>query len=137
MVVFVDTSAFYAMLDDSDPNCGAATSFLSGLVSDGTPLYTSNYVVVETCSLLQNRFGIAAVRRYQESFAPVVTVRWVDEQVHEEAVQAVLAANRRNLSIVDCTSFALMRRLGIKDAFAFDPHFAEQGFRVLPAPASA
>jgi uncharacterized protein len=43
----------------------------------------------------------------------------------------VLAAARRNLSLVDCVSFELMRRLGIRRVFCFDPHFAEQGFELV------
>ena len=39
----------------------------------------------------------------------------------------------RQLSLVDCTSFVVMRQIGIDDVFAFDRHFAEQGFTVLPA----
>ncbi len=40
----------------------------------------------------------------------------------------MLAANRRQLSLVDCVSFAAMRELGIEHYFAFDQHFDEQGF---------
>jgi hypothetical protein len=29
---------------------------------------------------------------------------------------------------VDCASFAVMRKLGIADVFAYDKHFSEQGF---------
>ena len=32
---------------------------------------------------------------------------------------------------LDCTSFILMRRLGLNNVFAFDPHFKQQGFEVL------
>jgi predicted nucleic acid-binding protein len=37
-------------------------------------------------------------------------------------------AHRRGLSLVDCTSFAIMRRQAITRAFHFDRHFQEQGF---------
>jgi predicted nucleic acid-binding protein len=43
----------------------------------------------------------------------------------------VQAANRRSLSLVDCVSFVVMRQLAIRDAFAFDRHFEEQGFTLV------
>jgi predicted nucleic acid-binding protein len=46
-------------------------------------------------------------------------------------VAAWLEANRRGLSFVDCTSFEVMRQRGVQQAFAFDGHFEEQGFKVL------
>jgi predicted nucleic acid-binding protein len=47
---------------------------------------------------------------------------------------ALLAANRRLLSLVDCTSFQTMRLRGISRVFTFDHHFKEYGFEVQPAP---
>jgi len=40
----------------------------------------------------------------------------------------LLTAGRRELSLVDCVSFACMRRQGLTRAFHFDRHFREQGF---------
>jgi predicted nucleic acid-binding protein len=37
------------------------------------------------------------------------------------------------MSIVDCTSFEVMRRLDIREGLAFDQHFAAQGFVVRRA----
>ncbi len=42
-----------------------------------------------------------------------------------------VAAGRRQLSLVDCVSFEVMRRIGLNRAFCLDPHFEEQGFEVL------
>jgi uncharacterized protein len=47
-------------------------------------------------------------------------------------MSALLAANRRTLSLVDCSSFDIMRKFGIDTVFTFDPHFREQGFSVVP-----
>ena len=44
-------------------------------------------------------------------------------------------AGRRGLSLVDCVSFAVMARAGLRQAFAFDDHFSERGFSCLPAAA--
>jgi phosphopantetheine--protein transferase-like protein len=59
-------------------------------------------------------------------------LHWVDAEVHREAVTAMLTAGRRKLSLVDCSSFVLMRRQGIDTVFTFDDHFPEQGFAAVP-----
>jgi len=59
-------------------------------------------------------------------------VDWVTEEVHRAGVDAVLAASRKKLSLVDCVSFRIMRHLGIRTAFCFDEHFREQGFQREP-----
>jgi predicted nucleic acid-binding protein len=45
---------------------------------------------------------------------------------------AVLGARRREVSLVDHTSFILMRNLGLRSALTTDRHFAEQGFNIMP-----
>lgn len=62
----------------------------------------------------------------------MLQVEWVTEERHRAAMEAVLAASRRRLSLVDCVSFQTMRECGLRTAFCFDPHFREQGFEVLP-----
>ena len=128
MRVFVDTSAFFAVLDADDGNHSAARQIWKGLLTQEAVLVCSNYVLVETLALVQNRLGIPAVRTFQEDIIPVLNVEWVDESVHQVGIASVLAAARKGLSLVDCVSFEIMRRLGIKTAFAFDRHFEEQGF---------
>ena len=101
------------------------------LLAGDEALLTSNYVLVETCALLQRRHGIGYVRRLQTEAVPVLRVAWVTSEQHEAALSGLLAANRRDLSLVDCTSFVLMRELAIARVFARAPHFAEQGFSVV------
>ena len=126
--VFVDTSAFYAVLDADDEAHVQASTEWHGLIDGQRPLVTSSYVCVETSALVQARLGMDAVRALFHDVLPMVTVVTVDEAVHKNAVATLLGANRRDLSLVDCASFAVMRQRGIVSAFAFDRHFAEQGF---------
>jgi predicted nucleic acid-binding protein len=132
MSVFVDTSAFFAVLDADDENHDAAKQVWEDLLAQEAVLICSNYVLVETLALVQRRLGIPAVRTFQEDIVPVLKVEWVDETIHQVGIASVLAAARRGLSLVDCVSFEIMRRLGIKTAFVFDHHFDEQGFECLP-----
>lgn len=133
-MIFVATSALYAVLDRDDQAheraCDAWTGWLSG--EDGPLLVTSNYVLVESFALFQSRLGMEAVRVFHDAILPVLQVHWTTREDHEVATQALLVADRRRLSLVDCANLQLMRRLGATRAFALDRHFAEQGFEVMP-----
>jgi predicted nucleic acid-binding protein len=132
MRTFVDISALYAMLDRGDQNHGPAKrAWIEILDAEGSSV-TTNYVLVETFALLQNRLGMAAVRGFQEDLIPVLQLEFVTPEQHRSGVSALLAADRRGLSLVDCVSFEVMRNLGIRAVFGFDPHFKEQGFTLIP-----
>ena len=132
MRVFADTSGLYVLLDADDADHRAVSGALAELRDSKAVLTTTNYVVVETLALCQRRLGMAAVRMLQEQLAPLLEVEWIGPEVHHEASAVMLAANRRDLSLVDCVSFAVMRRLGIRRAFTLDEHFREQGFECVP-----
>jgi predicted nucleic acid-binding protein len=131
MSVFVDTSAFFAILDCDDANHPRAREKWLNLLSSAPILVCSNYVLVESFALIQRRLGIQALRVFQEDILPLVNVERIDETTHLAGVTGLLAAARRELSLVDCTSFVVMRKLGIKDAFTYNSHFAEEGFNCL------
>lgn len=129
----MDTSAFYALLAENDQNHPRAVLAWRSLMEQNAVLETTNYVLLETAALVQRRLGVAALRDLHADIEPAVAVHWMDERQHESAMRLTLAAFRRDLSLVDCSSFAMMREAGITSAFCFDKHFAEQGFNVLPA----
>jgi len=128
VIAFVDTSAFYAVLDADDDNHQTAKETWITLLRQSSTLFTTNYVLLETAALLQHRIGLTAVRSFHEDVVPLLQVEYVTEEMHRSGVEAVLAAGRKRLSLVDCVSFQVMRQLGIRDAFCFAAHFAEQGF---------
>lgn len=92
-----------------------------------------NYVVLEACALLQRRLGLTAVEDLVQKVLPVIRTHWMDAESHNLATATLLAARRRQLSLVDCSSFVAMRAEGCSTAFAFDAHFEQEGFQVLKA----
>jgi uncharacterized protein len=133
MKVFVDTSALLAILDADDANHGEAREVWQALLGRDATLLCTNYVLLETFALVQHRLGLEALSVFLSDVASVLSLRWVDAQVHAAGVTALLIARRRKLSLVDCVSFEIARQSGVEIAFAFDRHFAEQGFQCLPA----
>jgi predicted nucleic acid-binding protein len=128
MATFVDTSAFYALLDADDENHAQSAEAWPRIVASDDNVVTTNYVLVETFALVQSRLGLEAVRGFQEDMVPVMHVEFVTPEIHRLGIAALLAASRRGLSLVDCVSFEVMRDLGIKSVFAFDGHFEQYGF---------
>jgi uncharacterized protein len=133
MSAFIDTSALYAILDCDDANHRQAAAVWGELLAAGDTLVTSSYVVVESTALVQHRPGMDAVAALLRDLMPVVVIEWVTEADHREAMAALLAAGRRSVSLVDCVSFVIMRRMGFETAFAFGAHFPGEGFRTLGA----
>ena len=122
----------YAVLDRDDAHHAAANASWKELLDRMSDLLTTNYVLLEVSVLLQNRLGLAALRTFHEDIAPLLRIDWIMEQQHAVAAGAVLAAGRKKLSLVDCTSFESMRKHGVRAVFCFDRHFREQGFETIP-----
>lgn len=133
MSVFVDTSFLVALLDGDDVKSADAMGLWRRAAAERLSVLTSNYVVLETCAVLQRRLGVSVVRRLVRQILGPVALEWVTRDDHERAVEALLVADRRRLSLVDCVSFEVMRRLDVRECLAFDQQFAEQGFVVTQA----
>jgi len=132
VTVFVDTSALIALLDGSEAKHSACAKEWRRLLAADAALVTSSYVMVETCAVAQRRLGMDAVRALTTDFMPLLAIDWVDEPIDAAGHAAMLTANRKELSLVDCVSFEIMRRRDVSTAFALDTDFDDQGFSVVP-----
>lgn len=131
MSVFVDTSGLLAMLDADDLNNPQAKEIWQELIAREEELVSTNYVLVELLALAQRRLGMDAVSDLVENALPILRIEWIDDLRHNQAVKSVLEGERRQVSLVDWSSFNMMRALQIKSVFTFDKHFAEQGFTIV------
>jgi predicted nucleic acid-binding protein len=66
-----------------------------------------------------------------QKIMPLLQIDWISPEHHRFAISSLLSANLRDLSLVDCSSFETMRRLGIEKVFAFNDHFRRQGFELI------
>lgn len=132
--VFVDTSAFVALRNESEAEHAEARETLAALIAEGVSLYTSNYVFAETYTALMVRVGRAEAIEWGSRFRAGDAIELVrlDEKVEGEAWTILERHGDKRWSYVDATSFALIERDGGGEAFAFDAHFAQRGLRVFP-----
>jgi predicted nucleic acid-binding protein len=130
--VFVDTSANFALVNKKDIDHMVATNFLKEATEKRCGLISTNFILAETYTLIMRKIGREIAIRYIKDFrnsAFVIRVLQTDE---EEAWDIILKHKDKNYTYTDATSFAVMERLGIKKAFAFDKHFDQYGFQRLP-----
>lgn len=133
--VFVDTSAFKALFDFSDEFHSKAAKFLTKIKEANSRMITSNFILDETYTLIRARMGKKASLQFRQDLITSIAILKVfritiaDEKM---AWKYFIKLPGRGMSFTDCTSFALMKRLGIKKAFAFDEDFASAGFKTLP-----
>lgn len=128
-MIFLDTSAIYALADVEDPNHERARDRFRVLLGAGEDFLTHNYVLLESIALVQNRLGLPSALRVARE-AQLFDVEWVDEAMHDEAMERLARSGQRRVSLVDQVSFLVMRRRGVAAALAFDRDFVEEGFRL-------
>ena len=129
MTVFVDTSAIYALIDRAD--AGHERAVRGRSVVEGEELVTHEYVVLETVSLVRHRLGPGPAVRLIDDFLPALAVIDVTPSVRDRAMAAFRAGIETSVSLVDRTSFEVMRDRGIDRAFALDQDFASAGFQLV------
>lgn len=127
--IFVDTSAWYALIASADPEHGAAKAIWARLTQDRPELFTSDWVLAELIALSERRLGRFLARRIGSLIlkGDAVRVVFVDSRVLEQAWRVY--GELGGPSLVDCVSFESMRNSGIERYFAFDADFGRAGFK--------
>ena len=129
MIVFVDTSALYAALDEEDERHDRVVRAFRDLAD--ASLFTHNYVVAESAALVERRLGKEHARYLIQDLLRPIEIVWIDEALHHAAASAYLASGTTGPSLVDFTSFEVMRLRGVRTALAVDRDFADAGFELL------
>jgi predicted nucleic acid-binding protein len=123
--LFVDTSAWYAAADRGDASNARAKELLSG----DEARVTTDHVLVETWWLLRSRLGRSAAVKFWEGLRGGVAALETVGMADLEAAWSISSAfTDQDFSIVDCTSFAVMQRLGLRRVVSFDDDFAVYRF---------
>lgn len=126
-MIFVDTSALYALVDAGDPRHAVAVSLFQTANDNDEGLLVHSYVISEAADLMRRRLGAEAALAFLHDLAHF-TLHWIDASDHAEAVALLAARNRRELSLADCASFVVMRNYGLTHGLFFDDDFEQEGF---------
>ena len=138
--ILIDTGAWYALADSTDRHSREAGEYLEAH-AQRQELVTTTLVVGETWGLITSRGGRQAAMRFWEGLRDTrAEIVAVESRDLDAAWRIANSWSDQDFSLVDCTTFAVMERLGITEVFAFDSHFLvyrygrdrQRAFRRLP-----
>ena len=131
--IFVDTSAWLALINKSDAFHSKTKRIRNMLIKDNVRFFVTNYVLVEIAnSLSRIQFRPAAIKligSIQKSND--IEIVKIDEEIYTEAWNLYCSRPDKEWSLTDCASFVVMNRNGIRKAFTTDHHFEQTGFTIL------
>ena len=131
--IFVDTSAWMAIVDSSDVNHGPALAFQRELANT-SQLIVTNYILDELYTLVLIDLGYHKAVDIKEKLdrmgeAGILQVVWVDQTLDTAGWSVFERFNRdKQWSFTACVSYAVMKRLRLTEVFSFDHHFEQMSF---------
>lgn len=124
MKIFVDASAYLSVLNKKDSNHERALKISEELFLGSGEFVTSNIVIYEVYTVLSLRVDKKLALDFKEIIDRDQTeVVYLDKKLDSLAWDIFQKQTSKNVSFFDCSSFAVMRDLGIKAVFSFDSDF--------------
>ena len=132
--LFIDTGAWFALVDTSDQYHKQAVDEYPKLLKTCDHLTTTNLVIAETYILIRRAIGHEPAIAFLENIAasPRVIKIYSDSVLEETAEKILRRYQDQDFSYTDAVSFAVMEQYGILKAFSFDQHFVTAGFTLIP-----
>ena len=133
--LFVDTAGWVCYLDRSQPEHAAATTLIGVCLAQNGSLITTNYIVAELVALLTGRSLmsrpqlVSSINTLRAS--PHVTILHIDTALEAQAWDLLTNRPDKEWSLVDCSSFVIMRHCGLDQALTTDHHFEPAGLAHL------
>jgi len=133
-LIFIDTGAFLARYLSHDQYHRQSRDYWDKLRNQKERLFTSNFILDETFTLLGRRAGYSfAVQRAENIYvSKILTILRPDQSDELKAIRFFGKYADQSVSFTDCISFVLMGREKIRRVFTFDHHFEWAGFKIYP-----
>ena len=130
-VVFVDTSAFKALVDTRDEFHERAVKYWDYMTENGVKSVTSNFILDESYTLIRTKCNLKVCKIFRTMLGDSTErIKVMRVSLSDELDSwAWFDADWSGLSFTDCTCFSMMKRLGLSTFFGFNKHFDRAGFK--------
>jgi len=125
-MIFVDSGGWFAGVVTDDEDHEKAKLWLS---ENKEPLFTTNYIVDETLTLLrsrgENRKALEVGRLFFDGL--LAEIYYLTEEDILQTWKIFQKFSDKDWSFTDCSSKLVCEKFGISYAFSFDKHFRQFG----------
>jgi len=130
--IFIDTSGWANLFIATESYHDQAKQWFSQSRQQHDQLITSNYVITELVALFHSPLRVPRSQLFQYiealTTASYTNVIHIDSTIHDEAWQLLKNRSDKNWSLVDATSFVIMKKWKLSEALTTDHHFEQAGF---------
>lgn len=137
MTCFIDTSAWLAILDKSDPHHNDARNYFEQLLEKDTKLVTNNIAIDETINQLKIKSGAETARQFynviDESILTIqLRMDWISRRIRKNAVNHFLKSKEHELHLRHFFIFETIKRKHVDIIFTFDRAFRLFDLPLMP-----
>jgi predicted nucleic acid-binding protein len=133
--VFIDTAGWASFFLESETCHDLAETLLRGVRSYERPAITTNYVLAKLSALLISPPRVSHSRRLEfierAMRAPWIEVVHIESELDSRSWDFLARHRDKDFSLVDCSSFLVMKEMAISAAITTDRHFEQAGFQCL------
>lgn len=132
-VVFVDTSAWLALVNKSDTFHLKAKEIRDTLLRNRATFVITDFIIVEIANCL-SRIPFRSTAIQLISFIKAsedIEIVSIDKEIYDESWSLYCSHQDKEWGLTDCTSFVVMNHNQIKEAFSTDHHFEQAGFKIF------
>lgn len=132
-MLFVDTWGWVALHNKRETRHDEVKSFYRQYQLRGAKIYTTDYVLDETLTLIFRRLPLEQAKISMKSINDSIAqgylhLVWVSTSLFEEAkVMRLRYDDKPLISFTDLTSMAVMKEIGVTDVITGDEHFEHVG----------
>ena len=132
--VFLDTSALVGKFLERDEHHHRAAQTMRSLLREGRLFISTDYIFDEVVTRVRGLGGHSNAVKAGDGIlaSEFIELIDVDPSLRQEAWKLFKKYKDQKLSFTDCTSFAVMERFGISEAFTFDDDFRRVGYLTIP-----
>lgn len=132
-MIFIDTGAFLAKFLAKDQFHSRCLEIWDELSFSKNKLFTSNFIIDETLTLISRRAGyqFAVDKAFTFYSSKILTILRPNLNDEIRALHFFTKFAPLRVSFTDSISFALMENYSLQKVFSFDKHFEIAGFEVI------